>query len=114
MATKKWREIDFGPKIADDCVYNLRVKNFAQIALSRTVSMINTCCILCRNSTWPPKVEGNNFWQTVGDDSLYTLWVKNFIGITLSHTVFKIYTFLHLTQSFKMASENGGKMIFGN
>ena len=42
-----------------------------------------------------------------------TLRGKNFSKITLSHTVSEIHAFLNLTQIFKMAVQNDGKMIFG-
>ena len=46
-------------------------------------------------------------------DSADTLWFKNFVEIALSRTVSKIHVFLHFTQKFKMAAQNGGKSIFG-
>ena len=46
-------------------------------------------------------------------DSGDTLAIKNFNEIALSHIVSEINAFLHFTQKFKMATKNGGKMIFG-
>ena len=57
----------------------------------------------CRNSTWPPKL---NF------DLKYRLQFKNFIEIALSHTVSEINVSLFFMHKFKMATKNGGKIIF--
>ena len=52
---QKWQE--------NDPADSLGVKNFIQIALSHTVSEINTLifCILSRNSRWLPKMAGKQF-----------------------------------------------------
>ena len=41
MAAKKWWGNDFWQNIADDTMYTLLVKNFSEMAVSRTVSEIN-------------------------------------------------------------------------
>ena len=69
-------------------------------------------CILRRNSRWPPKVAGNNFWEKSPVHSPDTLWVKNFVEITLSRSVSEIKAFLSFTQKFKMAAKSGGKTLF--
>ena len=37
---------------------------------------------------------------------------QKFLQISLSHTVSEINALLHFAQKFKMATKNGGKMIF--
>ena len=37
---QKWRENNFWERLAEDSAYTLCVKNFAEIALSRTISEI--------------------------------------------------------------------------
>ena len=54
---------------------------------------------------------GKQFWGNMPVDSADILRIKNFIEIALSHTVSEIMYFM---QKFKMATKNGGKMIFGN
>ena len=41
MAAKNWRDNNFSQNITDDSVYTLWVKNFTELAVSRTVSKIN-------------------------------------------------------------------------
>ena len=55
----------------------------------------------------------NNFWKKLPVNSGDTLAIKNFNEIALSHIISAINVFLHFTQKFKMATKNGGKMIFG-
>ena len=47
------------------------------------------------------------------DNSVDTLGVKIFGKIDLSHTVSEINAFVCFTQKFAMATQNGGKTIFG-
>ena len=54
----------------------------------------------------------NDFCENSPVDFPDTLWVKNCVKIALSHSVSEINAFLRLTQKFKMAAKNGGKMIF--
>ena len=55
----------------------------------------------------------NDFWQKVADDSAYTLGVKTFVKITLPCTFSREKQFLRFMQKFNMATQNGGKIIFG-
>ena len=60
---QKWREnvfffVFFYTLMPVDSADTLWVKHFVKIALSLSVSEINTFCILRRNSRWPPKVAG--------------------------------------------------------
>ena len=104
----------FWQKLADDSVCSLRVKNFIEISLSRTISEINVFLHFMQKFKMATKRGMKmNFWQTVADDSVNTLQVKNFVEITLSLTISEINAFLHFKQKFKMAAKNGGKTIFG-
>ena len=69
-------------------------------------------CILRRNSRWPPKMAGKQFCEKSPVDPVVTLRVKNFIEIALSRMVSQINVFLRSMQKFKMATKNGGKVIF--
>ena len=60
---QKWQENDFGEKSPVDSADNLQVKNFVEIALSRSISEINGFYVLRRNSRWPPKVTEKQFLQ---------------------------------------------------
>ena len=75
----------------------LQIKNFVEIALNRTISKINVFCVLRRNSRWPPKVAGKQFWGKSAVDSAYTLWIENFVEFALSSTVSKISFFAFYT-----------------
>ena len=55
----------------------------------------------------------NDFWKKSPVNSGDTLVIKNFNEIALSRIVSEINVFLRVTQKFKMATKNGGKMIFG-
>ena len=55
----------------------------------------------------------NNFWKKSPGNSGDTLAIKNFNEMTLSRIISEINTLLRFTQKFKMATKNGGKMIFG-
>ena len=54
----------------------------------------------------------NDFCEKSLVDPADTLWVKIFDEIALSRTVSEIKAFLRITQKFKMAAKNGGKVIF--
>ena len=73
MAAKKWWGNDFWQNIADDTVYTLLVKNFIEMAVSRTVSEINTF-LHFTNSIWLSKMVEVCFWQKVEDNSTHTPW----------------------------------------
>ena len=70
-----------------------QIKNFVEIALYRTISKINVFCVLRRNSRWPPKVAGKQFWGKLAVDFADTMQVKNFVEIALSRTVSQINVF---------------------
>ena len=53
----------------------------------------------------------NDFCEKSPVDFADTLQVKTFVEIALPRSVSEINAFLHLTQKFKMAAKNGGKMI---
>ena len=110
MATKNARKMIFGKSHPDDSADNLGVKNFAEIALSCTVSEINVLL----HFTQKFKMEAKNGRKTIFRKShQYTLWkplgVKHFIKITLSGTVSEINAFLCFTQKFKMPPNMAGK-----
>ena len=83
----------------------------------------NRCISLCFQDKWVfvfdaeiqdgcQKWHENDFWEKLAVDSAATLLVKNFAEIALSRSVIKTNMFLRLTQKFKMAAKNSGKMIF--
>ena len=76
-------------------MYNLWIKNFVEIALSRTVSEIKV------------------FLYNTQKFSTYTLQVKNFAKMAMSCTISEINAFLHFMQKFNMAVKNGRKTTFG-
>ena len=86
---QKWRENNFCEKSPVDSTDTLRLKNFVEIALSRTVSEINAFLRLRRNSRWPPKVAGKWFLQKLAS----RLW-KYPVG-QKSRSVSEINAFLH-------------------
>ena len=74
-------------------MYILGVKNFVEMAVSRTVSEINAFYAEIqygRQKWWE-----NHFLQKVADNSTHTLRVKNFVQVALSHTVSEINRFMH-------------------
>ena len=101
MAARKGEKMIFG-KNCQLTLDILEVKMFTEIALSRTVSKINTFLHFMQNFKMAAKTGGeNNFWKEMSDDSADNLGVKNCIEITLS--------FLHFLQNFKMANRYGEK-----
>ena len=81
--------------------------------------------VLLRNSRWPPKRAGKDFWGNLADNSANTLGVKkdgktifgktyhmtvdtlglkNFAEIALSRTISETNVFLCFIQKFKMAT----------
>ena len=77
---KKWRENYFWEKRLIHSSDTLWVKNFVEIALSRSVSKIKVFL----NFTQKFKMAGKRFWERSLIDSAGTLWVKSFIEIALS------------------------------
>ena len=93
MATKKWRENDFWQTVADDSVITLWIKNFTEIALSRTISEMCIFAFYAKIQYGRQKMAGNHFWQTVVDNITHTLRVKHFDKIALCLTVSEINAF---------------------
>ena len=112
MAAKNSRNIIYG-KCRLTLLTPHRLKNFDKIILSCTVPEINALCVLHRNSRWLPKMAGKRFWTKSPVNSGDTPAIKYFNEIAQSRIVSEINAFLHFTQKFKMATKNGGKMIFG-
>ena len=118
---QKWWENDVWETVADDSVNTLGVKNFVKIVLFAPFPFARsifpfvhfTICILRKNSIWHQKWRENNFWQKVAGDCIHALWLKDLAEIARSRTVYEINTFLHFMQIFKMAAQNGDKMILG-
>ena len=91
---QKWPENDFLGKPLIDSADTLWAKNFVEIALSRSVSEINTFLHFTQKFKMAAKSGGKTlFCKTSPVDSPYTLWVKNFIKIALSCSVSEINTF---------------------
>ena len=93
------------------CSDTLWVKNFDEIALSRTVKEIeaNLCFAIfgknSKNSKWPPFLgRGKFFWKLPRVHCLDTLWVENFDEIALPRTVKAIEVnlfFSHFWQKYE-------------
>ena len=110
---QKARQNDICKMSPVDSAATLRVKNFIEITLSRSVSEINVFLRLTQKFKMAAKsgIE-NNFCEKLPVDCTNTLWVKNFVKIALSDSVSEINTSLHLMQKFKMAAKRRGKTIF--
>ena len=55
----------------------------------------------------------NDFWQNLEMSFHIPYRPKISIKIALSHTISEITVFLYLMQKLKIATKNGGKMIYG-
>ena len=87
----------------------VRVKNFVEIALSRSFSEINAFLCLAQKFKMAAKSGGKTFFSKIMPvDSADTPWVKNFVEIALFHSVSEINAFLRFMQKFKMATKSGG------
>ena len=91
---QKWRENDFCKKWPVNSTDTLRVKNFIEITLSRSVSEINVFFALNTeiqdgHQKWREK----QFCKNSPVDSADTLWVKNFVKIALPRSVSAINMF---------------------
>ena len=75
---QRWRENDFWKKSPVDSADTLHLKNFVEIALSRSVSEINAFCIEIQDGR--QKWRENDFREKSPD----TLRVKNFVEIAPS------------------------------
>ena len=113
MAVKSLWENDFCEKSPVDSADNLRVKNFVEIALSRSVSEINMFSCFIQNFKMAVKsLWENDFCEKSPVDSADNLRVKNFVEIALSRSVSEINMFSCFIQNFKMAVKRRGKTIF--
>ena len=97
----------------------LWVKNFDEIALSRTVKEIkaNLCFAIFGKN---PKIQngrhfwgGENFWKLQGVPSLDTLWVENCDEIALSRTVKEIEAILCFAIFGKNSKIQNGRHFWG-
>ena len=93
MAAKKWRENDFWQNIADDSVYILRVKNFIEMAVSRTVAKIIVFLHFTQKFNMAVKNGGKSIFDKKVQITQNIPQVKNFIKTTLSRTICKINVF---------------------
>ena len=84
---QKWWETIFGEKLPVDSAGALWVKNFVDMALSRSVSKINTFLCLTQKFKMAAKVAKNDICKKSPVDSADTLWLKNFVEIALSRNV---------------------------
>ena len=97
----------------------LWVENFDEIALSRTVNVIeaNLCFAIfgkIRNSKWPPFLgRGKYFEKLQRLHSLDTLWVENFDEIALSRTVKEIEANLCFAIFGKNSKIQNGRHFWG-
>ena len=67
-------------------MYTLWAKNFAEIALSRTVQEIQAILsftIFVKNSKWLPFLDSGNFFLKNVQSILDTLWAKNFAKLII-------------------------------
>ena len=108
---QKWQENNFCKKSPVDSPDTLRVKNFVEIALSRSVSEINAFLHFIQKFKMAAKSGGKMIFEESCQKTAYTLRIKKFVEIALSRSVSEINTFLHLTQKFKMAAKSSGKTI---
>ena len=104
---QKWQENNFCEKPSIDSADTLWVKNFDEIAVSRSVSQMNV--FYAEIQKWGENV----CCEKSPVDCAYTLQVKGFVKITLSLSVSEINVFLCFTQKFKTAAKSGLKTIFG-
>ena len=95
---QKWREnVFFFCKIMPvDSADTLWVKNFVEIALSRSVSRDKRAfAFYAEIQDGRQKWRENDFCEKSPVDSANTLWVKHFVEIALSRSVSEINAFLH-------------------
>ena len=114
MATKRGGKTLFCKKSPVDSADTLRVQNFVEIAVSRSVSEINASLpFYAEIQDGRQKWRENDFWEKSPVHSADTLWVKNFVEIALSRSVSQISVFLYFTPKFKMAAKSGKKRFLG-
>ena len=90
-----------------DSTDTLRVKNFNEITLSRTISEINVFYTETQDGC--QKWQEINFWKNSPVDS----GGQKFNEIDLSRTVSKINAFMRFMQKCKMAAKIAGKQFLG-
>ena len=91
---QKSRENDFCEKSPEDSADTLWVKNFVKIALSHSVSEINSFLRLTHKFKMAVKSGGKMFFcEKSPVDSTNTLWVKNLFEIALPRSVSEINAF---------------------
>ena len=111
---QKWLESDFCEKSLADSADNLQVRNFVEITILHHFRDKCAFVFYAKIQDGQQKCRESNFCKKLPVDSANTLQVINFIKISLFRTVFQINVFLCFTQKFKMAIENGRKVIFPN
>ena len=104
---QKWHENDFWEKSPVDSAHNLWVKNFVKIALSCSISEINT--FLCFTQKF--KMAAKSGRKTIfAKTHQYTLQIPCGSKISLKSLylapISKINRFRRLTQKFKMAAKS--------
>ena len=88
MAAKSGGKAIFCEKRPVDSADTLRVKNFVENALSRTIAKIKKrFCIYVEIQDGRQKWREIDFCLKLPVDSSYSLRVKNFVEVTLSRTV---------------------------
>ena len=109
---QKWQENDFWENSPVDSADTLQVKYFAEIALSRTVSVINAFLYFTQTFKMAVKNGGKAIFGNSSSNCIYPARQKFGRNRSLSHCFRDKYIF-HFTQKFKMSGKNGGKAIFG-
>ena len=97
---QKWLENDFWEKSPVDSADNLRVKNFMEIALSRSISEINGLLRFTQKFKMAAKSGGKTIFVKRASRLCRYPADKKFVGIALSRSVSEINTFLWFTQKF--------------
>ena len=93
---QKWRENNFCDKTPVDSADTLRIKNYVEIALSRSIIEINAFFVFNTEiQDGRQKWRENNFGEKLPVDSADTLWVKKFVKIALSHSISEINAFFY-------------------
>ena len=104
---QKWHENDFWEKSPVDSAHNLRVKNFVKIALSCSISEINTFLCFTQKFKMAAKSGGKTIFAKTHQ---YTLQIPCGSKISLKSLylapISKINRFRRLTQKFKMAAKS--------
>ena len=84
MAAKSGGENNFCETLPVDSADTLRIKNFIEIALARSISEINAFLSFTQKFKMAAKIGGEkDFCENLPVVSSDTLWVKKFVKITL-------------------------------